>query len=126
MSPSFYWGFLADNKSISGVLWYLVEISGFFFVGMIVAAVFLKRSQRAVLMGCLLPMVFAFLVSLTPDINVNHKYVMISYAFCDSVLGDGALDVFSLREKKAGRNGPVAQWQPSFVSALVQPGSTIT
>lgn len=81
MSPSFYWGFLADNKSISGVLWYLVEISGFFFVGMIVAAVFLKRGQRAVLMGCLLPMVFAFLVSLTPDINVNHKYVMISYAF---------------------------------------------
>ena len=81
MSPSFYWGFLADNKSISGVLWYLVEISGFFFVGMIAAAVFLKRSQRAVLMGCLLPMVFAFLVSLTPDINVNHKYVMISYAF---------------------------------------------
>lgn len=81
MSPSFYWGFLADNKSISGVLWYLVEISGFFFVGMIVAAVFLKRSQRAVLMGCLLPVVFAFLVSLTPDINVNHKYVMISYAF---------------------------------------------
>lgn len=81
MSPSFYWGFLADNKSISGVLWYLVEISGFFFVGMIVAAVFLKRSQRAVPMGCLLPVVFAFLVSLTPDINVNHKYVMISYAF---------------------------------------------
>ena len=81
MSPSFYWGFLADDKSISGVLWYLVEISGFFFVGMIVAAVFLKRSQRAVLMGCLLPMAFAFLVSLTPDINVNHKYVMISYAF---------------------------------------------
>lgn len=81
MSPSFYWGFLADNKSISGVLWYLVEISGFFFVGMIVAVVFLKRGQRAVLMGCLLPMVFAFLVSLTPDINVNHKYVMISYAF---------------------------------------------
>ena len=81
MSPSFYWGFLADNKSISGVLWYLVEISGFFFVGMIVAAVFLKRGQRVVPMGCLLPMAFAFLVSLTPDINVNHKYVMISYAF---------------------------------------------
>lgn len=81
MSPAFYWGFLADNKSISGVLGYLVEISGFVFVGLIVAVVFLKRSQRAVLGGCLLPMIFAFLVSLTPDINVNHKYVMISYAF---------------------------------------------
>ncbi len=43
MSPSFYWGFLAENKSISGVLWYLVEISGFFFVGMIVASVFFKE-----------------------------------------------------------------------------------
>lgn len=125
MSPSFYWGFLADNKSISGVLWYLVEISGFFFVGMIVAAVFLKRSQRAVLMGCLLPMVFAFLVSLTPDINVNHKYVMISYAFVTVFWGWSVRCVF-LEGKKAGRNGPVAQWQPSFVSALVQPGSTIT
>ena len=29
----------------------------------------------------LFPFFFAFLVSLTPDINVNHKYIMISYAF---------------------------------------------
>lgn len=81
MSPSFYWGFLADDKSLAGVIWYLVEISGFFFAGLIVAAVFLKRKERAVLMSFLLPLAFAFLVSLTPDINVNHKYVMISYAF---------------------------------------------
>ena len=81
MSPSFYWGFLAENKSISGVLWYLVEISGFFFVGLVVASVFFKRNERVVLGGFLLPAVFAFVVSLTPDINVNHKYIMISYAF---------------------------------------------
>lgn len=99
MSPSFYWGFLADNKSISGVLWYLVEISGFFFVGMIVAAVFLKRGQRVVLMGCLLPMAFAFLVSLTPDINVNHKYVMISYAFVTVFWGWIVRCVFLERKK---------------------------
>lgn len=107
MSPSFYWGFLADNKSISGVLWYLVEISGFFFVGMIVAAVFLKRGQRTVLMGCLLPMAFAFLVSLTPDINVNHKYVMISYAFVTVFWGWIVRCVFlagkNSRKKWAGR-----------------------
>ena len=81
MSPSFYWGFLAENKSFAGVIGYLAEISGFFFVGLVVTAVFLKRKERAVLFGFLLPLVFAFLVSLTPDINVNHKYVMISYAF---------------------------------------------
>lgn len=105
MSPSFYWGFLADNKSISGVLWYLVEISGFFFVGMIVAAVFLKRGQRAVLMGCLLPMAFAFLVSLTPDINVNHKYVMISYAFVTVFWGWIVRCVFPCREKQLEEMG---------------------
>ena len=81
MSPSFYWGFLAENKSLIGVIGYLAEISGFFFVGLVVTAVFLKRKERAVLFGFLLPLVFAFLVSLTPDINVNHKYVMVSYAF---------------------------------------------
>ena len=81
MSPSFYWGFLAENKSLAGVIGYLAEISGFFFVGLVVTVVFLKRKERAVLFGFLLPLVFAFLVSLTPDINVNHKYVMISYAF---------------------------------------------
>lgn len=81
MSPSFYWGFLAENKSLVGVIGYLAEISGFFFVGPVVTVVFLKRKERAVLFGFLLPLVFAFLVSLTPDINVNHKYVMISYAF---------------------------------------------
>ena len=81
MSPSFYWGFLAENKSLVGVIGYLAEISGFFFGGLVVTVVFLKRKERAVLFGFLLPLVFAFLVSLTPDINVNHKYVMISYAF---------------------------------------------
>lgn len=81
MSPFFYWGFLAENKSLVGVIGYLAEISGFFFVGLVVTVVFLKRKERAVLFGFLLPLVFAFLVSLTPDINVNHKYVMISYAF---------------------------------------------
>ena len=87
MSPSFYWGFLAENKSLAGVIGYLAEISGFFFVGLVVTVVFLKRKERAVLFGFLLPLVFAFLVSLTPDINVNHKYVMISYAFTAVVWG---------------------------------------
>ena len=72
MSPSFYWGFLAGNKSLIGVIGYLAEISGFFFVGLAVTVVFLKRKERAILFGFLLPLAFSFLVSLTPDINVNH------------------------------------------------------
>ena len=94
MSPSFYWGFLAENKSLIGVIGYLAEISGFFFVGLVVTAVFLKRKERAVLFGFLLPLVFAFLVSLTPDINVNHKYVMVAYAFTAVFWGWTVREIF--------------------------------
>lgn len=90
MSFSFYWGFLAEDKSVIGVLWYLLQMSGIFFFGLAVVAVFLKRRERSILAGLLLPVVFAFCISLTPDINVNHKYIMIAYAFL-TIFWAGAL-----------------------------------
>lgn len=82
VSPSFYWGFLSENKSITGVLWYLIQMSGVFFVGTVLIAFFLReRRQRAALVSFLFPLIFAFCMSLTPDIAVNHKYIMIAYAF---------------------------------------------
>lgn len=82
VSPSFYWGFLSENKSITGVLWYLIQMSGVFFVGAVLIAFFLReRRQRAALVSFFFPLIFAFCMSLTPDIAVNHKYIMIAYAF---------------------------------------------
>lgn len=82
VSPSFYWGFLSENKSITGVLWYLIQMSGVFFVGAVLIEFFLReRRQRAALVSFFFPLIFAFSMSLTPDIAVNHKYIMISYAF---------------------------------------------
>lgn len=81
VEPSFYFGLLAEEKTLTGVLWYLTQVSGFFFTGLLLLVFALKRRERIVMAGFLLPAVFAFLVSLTPDVNVNHKYVMISYAF---------------------------------------------
>lgn len=79
--PSLYWGFLAQDKSLFGVLGYLLSMSGIFFVGLIFLGLFTKRKFRVLMAACAVPTMFAFGVSLTPDINVNHKYVMISYAF---------------------------------------------
>lgn len=81
MSFSWYWGFLAEDKSITGVLAYLFEMSGVYFIGLLIFIFFLKRKSRAILISFLFPMFFAFCFSLTPDINVNHKYIMISYCF---------------------------------------------
>ena len=79
--PQLYVGFLANEKNLWGILKYLIMISGFFFFGLLILAVKMNRVQRIALGGMLLPVVFSFLVSLTPDIAVNHKYIMIAYAF---------------------------------------------
>ena len=81
MSPSVYLGFLAEEKTVFGIIKYLFWMGGIFFLGLGVIAVFLKRKERTILLSFLFPGIFAFMFSLTPDINVNHKYVMISYAF---------------------------------------------
>lgn len=81
MSVSVYWGFLAEDKTFLGVLWYFFRMSGIFFIGAVILLLFLKRRERSVLCSFLFPVIFACCISLTPDINVNHKYIMISYAF---------------------------------------------
>lgn len=81
MSPAIQWGFLAEDKSLAGVIWYLIQISGFFVVGLAMLVFWIRRRERAMLVSFLFPLFFAFFMSLTPDINVNHKYIMISWAF---------------------------------------------
>ncbi|MBP3901675.1 MAG: hypothetical protein J6D53_09550, partial [Blautia sp.] len=64
-----------------GVLWYLIQVTGLTFVGLIPALLLMKRKERLYTAAFLFPLIFAFCFSLTPDINVNHKYIMISMAF---------------------------------------------
>lgn len=81
MSPQLYLGFLAEEKTVWGVVKYLFWMSGIFFLGLAVLVWFMRRRERTILMGFLFPTIFAFVLMMTPDINVNHKYIMISYAF---------------------------------------------
>lgn len=77
----FQWGFICEDKSIPGVLEFLFWMSGLVFLGSAVLVWFQKREERCFLTAFLLPLVFAFSVSLTPDITVNHKYIIISMHF---------------------------------------------
>lgn len=82
VEASFYWGFILEDKSLTGVLWYLFQMSGIFFLGAVILFFWLKkREQKALLISFFFPLVFAFTMSLTPDVTVNHKYIMISYGF---------------------------------------------
>ena len=81
VSPTFYWGFISDSKTVTGVLWFLIEISGMTIAGAIFAIFVLEKRYRALICAFLLPTAFAFTMSLTPDVTVNHKYIMMSMAF---------------------------------------------
>ena len=81
VSPAFYWGFISESKTVMGVLWFLIEISGMTIVGAVFALFVLEGKSRALICAFLLPTAFAFTMSLTPDVTVNHKYIMMSMAF---------------------------------------------
>ena len=51
----------------------------------------------------LFPTIFAFVMSLTPDVNVNHKYVMISYAFLCVFWADAVIRLWCLKKRITGK-----------------------
>lgn len=85
MKTRFYFGFLADKQTAGGVVLYLIMLSGVFFLGVAVFLVVFKGKKRAMIAALLLPVIFAFTVSMTPDIAVNHKYIIISTIFLNMI-----------------------------------------
>ena len=81
MGFQLYLGFLAEEKTPWGVVKYLFWMGGIFFLGLLCLVVFLRRKGRVLAVSFLIPTIFAFTILMTVDINVNHKYIMISYAF---------------------------------------------
>lgn len=85
MKTRFYFGFLADKQTASGVVLYLIMLSGVFFLGVAAFLVIFKGKKRAMIAAFLFPVIFAFTVSMTPDIAVNHKYIIISTIFLNMI-----------------------------------------
>lgn len=81
ISVSFYPGFLADDVSLSSITSYMLKLSGVFFIGALLFIFAFKGIKRILSVSFLLPTVFAFTISMTPDITVNHKYIIISTIF---------------------------------------------
>ena len=78
VSPSYYFGFLAANKTMWGVLIFIVELTGIVLFVAVAGASMVKGTKRYMLLVFLVPFVLAFTLSLTVDITVNHKWIMMS------------------------------------------------
>lgn len=118
VEAGFYWGFISEDKSPAGVLWFLIQMSGIFFAGAVLLLPLLKkRLHRVLTVSCLFPVVFAFCFSLTPDITVNHKYIMISYAFL-AVLWAGVLTGLWKRKDGSRRSAAVIRRAAAVLLAV--------
>lgn len=78
VSPAYYFGFLAANKTFWGVVVFVVELTGIVLLVAFAGACMLKGVKRYMLLVFLVPFVLAFTLALTVDITVNHKWIMMS------------------------------------------------
>jgi len=78
VTTKFLFGFIAENKTIFGVASYLERLLGILPIIILVAFCIEKGVKKYLIITYTIPLIFAFTISLTIDVTVNHKYIMIS------------------------------------------------
>ncbi len=78
VSPKFEFGFIAENKTLFGVIDYILRLTGILPFVLLIAFLVMKGTRRYVMIAFSAPFIFSFCISLTTDVTVNHKYIMLS------------------------------------------------
>lgn len=115
----FFFGFLANDKTPGGVLSYYNELLGI-FPFMVIAAFLIQTKRICIGKGCisiesispyfrsfpqmrwltlcfLVPLIMATTISLTPDVTVNHKYVMMTVMLSNVIIAAVIWALFETR-----------------------------
>lgn len=77
VNPKFFFGFLSPNGTLFSVIKYLVTLCGILPILLLISLTLCSRAEKYLVFAFSAPVILAFTVSLTIDISVNHKYVMI-------------------------------------------------
>ncbi len=91
---TFWFGFLSDNATIASSILYLVKLLGFLLPLIVIFFALTDGVKRYLIFAASMLIVFSFTVSMTPDIAVNHKYVMFAVMFFDVFAADALLMMF--------------------------------
>ncbi|NLY74904.1 MAG: YfhO family protein [Firmicutes bacterium] len=78
LQPQIMIGFLAAQKDGAGILRFYLELLGLLPLVLLTAFCFAPGGGRWLFIPFLLPLIFATTVQLTPDIAMNHKFIIIS------------------------------------------------
>ncbi len=101
--PALHIGFLAASPTVTGMALYLLAVTGLVFPLLLVSFFLQDRSRRLFLLALSLPLVFTFTVSLTPDVTVNHKYLIASLALYQAFVADLLLRLWDSKKTWIGR-----------------------
>jgi hypothetical protein len=107
VATQFFFGFIAENKTVFGVLDYLDRLLGILPLILLAALCLEKGANRYLLLAFTAPLIFAFTVSLTVDVMVNHKYIMISCILLGIFAAAAVIKLFERREFLCGVVGAI-------------------
>ncbi len=100
VSPRFLFGFIAEDKTLAGLAVYLYQVIGLALLFILVLP-FLKPERKKSLLfaGSWLLIIFTFTVSLTPDVTVNHKYLILALSIMNIYIASAFFDMWSYVKK---------------------------
>lgn len=78
VSAKMQYGFIAENPTFFGALDYVLRLCGILIIVLLAAFAVVKGVRKWILVAFSAPFIFSFYVSLTMDVTVNHKYIMVS------------------------------------------------
>lgn len=91
-------GFIAENKTIFGIASYLERLLGILPFVLLAAFCLEKGVGRYLMLTFTLPLIFAFTISLTIDVTVNHKYIMMSCILLGIFAASLLMKIFEKRD----------------------------
>ncbi len=98
VSPQLLFGFIAENKTLFGAASYLSRLLGILPWVLLAAFCIEKGANRYLIAAFSALLLFAFTVSLTVDVTVNHKYIMMSCILLGIFAADFIIKIFDKKE----------------------------
>jgi hypothetical protein len=98
ISPSYFFGFIAENKTFFGVMEYIEELFGILVVVLLFVFLVEKGVKKYLILIFITPIIFAFTISLTVDVTVNHKYIMMGVMLVGIFVADKITDWYKKKD----------------------------
>ena len=78
--PHLVFGFISPDKSVKGIALYIIMLTGIALAVALFGLFMRFKRFKVFFLMFLIPFIITFSFSLTPDVTVNHKFLMISIA----------------------------------------------